>query len=89
MGSRQGEDTFLIYCLLQKEYEKLLGRLAEDLYWDDGHTKPVRLNLGVCPNVDKKMEIERRFECAKSVIHSEPDGPENTLGFYEDGQTSE
>lgn len=67
VGSRQGEGTFLIYCPHQEDYSELLDRLSADLFWDESCNAQVQIQMGIYSFVDKKMEIEHRFEKAKSA----------------------
>ena len=69
VGSRQGEDTFLVYCPHQEDYSELLNRLSGNLFWDESCTEQVQIRMGIYPFVDKKLEIERRFEKAKSAAN--------------------
>ena len=68
VGSRQGEDTFLIYCPHRENYPELLPRLYAGLYADDESTEQVELIMGVYSLVDKNLDIESRFEKAKDAI---------------------
>ena len=59
---RQG-DAFLLYVPHQEDYGALLDALAVEM--GDGARNRVRLRMGVYSNVDKSIDIERRFDCAK------------------------
>ena len=89
VGSRQGEATFLIYCPHRENYSELLNQLSHDLFWDDARTEQVWMCMGLNSCVDKKMEIERRFECAKQAAEKASDGGQNTIGIYDDTQYQE
>ena len=59
---RQG-DAFLLYVPHQEDYGALLDALAVEM--GDGARNRVRLRMGVYSNVDKSIDIERRFDRAK------------------------
>lgn len=62
---RRGADTFLVYCPHRQDYEAILDHAAITLSGEDGTDNRVRLRMGVYANVDKTIEIERRFDRAK------------------------
>ncbi len=86
VSCRQSGDTFYIYCPHREDYETLLARASEGLSGDDASANRVRLRMGVYSDVDKSIEIERRFDYAKiaanSVIKS---GYRKTVGIYDAG----
>ena len=83
VGSRQGEDTFLVYCPHQEDYSVFLNRLSHDLFWDDSRAEQVWMRMCLNSCVDKKMEIERRFECAKYAADSADNENGNTIRIYD------
>lgn len=82
VGSRQGVDTFLIYCPHREDYPELLERLSEDLTVDEASAEEVRLRIGVYPVVDKKLDIALRFENAKSAANSAKEKETAPIGIY-------
>jgi len=81
VGSRQGADTFLIYCPHQENYSELLNQLSEDLTEDKDFTGKVQLRLGVYSEVDKNLEIRQRFDKAKLAADSVKCENGETVGF--------
>ena len=70
VGGRQHENTFLIYCPHREDYRELLTRLTDNLTVDESSTEQVRMLMGVYAVVDKKLDIEHRFENAKEAANS-------------------
>ena len=54
-------DAFLIYCPHREEYGPLLDLVSAGL------DSRVRLRMGVYPEVDKTIDVERRFDRAKTA----------------------
>jgi diguanylate cyclase (GGDEF)-like protein len=71
VGSRQEEDTFLMYCPHREDYQELLSRLSANLAADELSTAKPELSMGVYALVDKKLDIELRFEKAKEKAKAE------------------
>ena len=82
VGSRQGEDTFLIYCPHREDYPALLSRLSAGLSVDESNAEQVRLRMGVYPVVDKKLDVERRFENARAAADAVKDREAESVGIY-------
>lgn len=60
---RRNSDTFLAYCPHLDDYDAFINSISVKLGNDSENT--VRLRMGVYPDVDKSVEIERRFDRAK------------------------
>lgn len=82
VASRQGVDTFLIYCPHREDYPEQLERLSANLTVDESSTEQVRLRMGVYSCVDKKLEMERRFENAKAAANEIKNRETISIGFY-------
>ena len=82
-GCRRGADTFLIYCPHQEDYGALLDRASEGLAEDENASNRVRLRLGVYANVDKSLEIERRFDYAKIAANTVKASFLKAVGIYD------
>lgn len=89
VGSRQGADTFLLYCPHQENYTDVLERLSANLYVDESSNEQVRLRMGVCAVISKDSNIEQRFEYAKLAANAAKNGSQNTVGTYDDAQNRE
>ena len=58
---RKEGDTFLIYCPHRSDYTELLRSTSVEV----GESSRVRLRMGVYSEVDKQIDMERRFDRAK------------------------
>ena len=68
VGCRQAADTFLIYAPHRDNYEDVLDKLSEGLgKFEEEEDKDgkIRLRMGIYYDVDKTIDIERRFDRAK------------------------
>ena len=83
VSCRHSGDTFYIYCPHRDDYEKLLEKASEGLGGDDSSANRVRLRMGVYTNVDKTLEIERRFDYAKIAANSVRTGYRKAIGIYD------
>ena len=81
---RREADTFMAYFPHGKDYNEILKNASIGLSEDVAVNRNVRLRLGVYANVDKSMEIERRFERAQMAADSIRNNYTKTVGFYDD-----
>ncbi|MBQ6502751.1 MAG: diguanylate cyclase [Flexilinea sp.] len=77
---RRNGDTFLIYCPHRTDYAEILDNAAIIKGTQNIH---VRLRMGVYPDVDKTLDIERRFDHAKMASDSRRGNYSNRIGFYD------
>lgn len=63
--SRQEADTFMLYCPHREDYADILGNASAVLGKEAELGNRVRLRMGVYAQVDKSIDIERRFDRAK------------------------
>ena len=84
VACRRGADTFLIYCPHRDDYESMLDAISEDVSGGDVSASRVRLRMGVFANVDKAVEIERRFDYAKTAANTVKNGFVKAVGIYDD-----
>ncbi len=75
---RRDGDTFLIYCPHRDKYEDILKEATT------GMDSRVRLRMGVYPNVDKSLDIERRFDRAKVASDTVRDSFTKTVALYDE-----
>ena len=84
VSCRHSGDTFFLYCPHREDYEALLARASEGLGGEEASANRVRLRMGVYANVDKTIEIERRYDYAKiaasAVIRN---GYRKPVGIYD------
>ena len=64
MVCRMEGDTFLIYCPHYGDYSEIIDTVMSGRA-DDTFAKRIRLRMGIYSNVDKSIDIERRFDRAK------------------------
>ena len=82
LGCRRGADTFYIYCPHREDYAELLERLSVGLSGDSESRDRVRLRMGVYSEVDKRIDIERRFDRAKNASDTVRNSLTNPIGIY-------
>ncbi len=85
VGCRQGSDTFLIYAPHRDNYEDVKERLSEGLAGDevDAPDCKINLRLGVYYEVDKSIDVERRFDRAKMAADSVRGMYDTSIGEYD------
>ena len=83
VGCRRAADTFLIYCPHREDYGSILDKASEGLVDEDVSENRVRLRMGVYSNVDKSLQIERRFDYARTAANSVRSGYRKAIGIYD------
>lgn len=83
VACRRGADTFLIYCPHMENYESLLDKASEGLVDENVSENRVRLRMGVYSQVDKSLQIERRFDYAKIAANAVRSGYRKAIGIYD------
>ena len=79
---RREADTFQVYCPHRTDYDVLVGEITDTVNAEmHGH---VRLRLGVYAEVDKHLEIERRFDHAKNAADSIRSSFSTSVAVYDD-----
>ena len=84
VGCRQGADTFLLYCPHREDWPALLDEASLGLAGDDAASDRVRLRMGVYANVDKALDVERRFDRAKLAADSVKDNYVKPVGIFDE-----
>ena len=77
-------DTFLIYCRHGEHYKELMEQAASD--FDDNAAESgnrFHLRMGVYPDVDKSIDIERRFDRAKMAADTGRNKYGQTISYYD------
>lgn len=77
---RSYADKFMIYCPHRADYGVILNALSVPLGDGENH---VRLRMGVYSDVDKTLDIERRFDRAKMASDSVRDNLASPIGIYD------
>ena len=80
---RSGVDTFFIYCPHQSDYNGVLEKLSVSMDDGEGGENRVRLRMGVYADVDKSLDIERRFDRAKMAADLVRGSFTNAIGIYD------
>ena len=82
IAGRIDADMFLVYFPSGADYEKLQEELCKDLLAGKKSNK-VKLRLGVYPNVDRTVKIERRFDRAKQAADTIRDSYTRFVAYYD------
>ena len=77
---RREADTFLIYCPHRTDYKSLLGSACVMI----GDNTQVRLRLGLYSDVDKSLDMERRFDHAKLAADTVRNNFVQNIAVYDD-----
>ncbi len=80
---RREADTFMIFCPHGMEYKDILENASIGLSEDESVNSRVRLRMGVYAKVDKKLEVERRFDRAKMAADTVRNSFTKTIGVYD------
>ncbi len=81
---RKEADTFMIYCPHREDYKDILDHDFSDMDEEDSFNNRVRLRMGVYSNVDKGLDIERRFDHAKTAADTVKNSFTKNIGIYDD-----
>ena len=79
---RRESDTFMAYCPHGMDYKSILDSAAVGLHGDESVNSRVRLRMGVYANVDKTLDIERRFDRAKMAADTVRNSFTKTIALY-------
>ena len=81
---RREADIFLVYCPHREDYKAILDNASMGLSGEQNANNRVRLRMGVYSNVDKSVELERRFDRAKNASDSVRNSFTRSIGIYDD-----
>ncbi len=81
---RRSADTFLVYCPHRSDYPEILDRVSVLLGGNDKKENRVWLRMGVYADVDKGIDIERRFDRAKQAADTVKNSFAKAIGIYDD-----
>jgi diguanylate cyclase (GGDEF)-like protein len=76
-------DMFMFYCPHRTDYVELLDRLSVVLKDSESGENRIRLRMGVYPEADKSLDIERRFDRAKMAADSVKGNLVQPIGFFD------
>ena len=77
---RREADTFLMYCPHRSDYDGILEKACIDMEGDHH----VRVRMGVYAEVDRSVDMERRFDRAKQAADTVRNSFSRAVGMYDD-----
>ena len=77
--SRMGGDTFLVYCPHRSDYREILDSVCTEMNGD----YHIRARMGVYSNVDRSIDMERRFSRAKHAADTVKNSYSRAIGIYD------
>ena len=80
---RSEADTFLIYCPHCGDYDAMLAKAGVSMPGGGGSGSRVRMRMGVYANVDKTLDVERRFDRAKMAADTVRGNYANAIGLFD------
>lgn len=80
---RSEADSFLIYCPHRDDYDAILDSASIIMPGDGQNENRLRVRMGVYADVDKTLDIERRFDRAKMAADTVRGNFTNTIGLYD------
>ena len=84
ISCRKGDDTFLLYCPHQKDYEQLLTKFMAEVFVEKETTEKVKLRFGVYTDAGKEDNLEKRFALAEEAANSVKNDPQKLCGYCMD-----
>lgn len=83
IACRREADTFQIYCPHREDYKALMDKASVGLAQELDASSRVRLRMGVYSDVDKTLDIERRFDRAKMAADTVRNSYTRNIGVYD------
>jgi diguanylate cyclase (GGDEF)-like protein len=80
---RNEAENFLIYCPPRSDYDMILDAVSNELNGDGQSENRIRLRMGIYSDVDKELDIERRFDRAKLAADSVKGSVTKVIGQYD------
>ena len=81
---RREADTFLVYGPHREDHQALLDGLTANLGDDGGPTSRIRLRMGVYPRVSKSVDMEQRFDRAKTAADAVRSNYSQNVSYYDE-----
>ena len=79
---RRHADIFMAYCPHREDYQALLDRAEEAVSIRTGGRR-IRLRMGVYANVDRQIDMERRFDRAKMAADKATGGYRSAYALFD------
>jgi diguanylate cyclase (GGDEF)-like protein len=80
---RSEADTFLIYCPHCGDYDAMLAKAGVSMPGSGESGSRVRMRMGVYANVDKTLDVERRFDRAKMAADTVRGNYAKSIGLFD------
>lgn len=80
---RSEADSFLIYCPHRDDYDVILDSASIIMPGDGQNENRLRIRMGVYAEVDKTLDIERRFDRAKMAADTVRGNLADAIGLYD------
>ena len=80
---RREADTFLIYCPHRADYADILENASIVIQNSGRKETRIRMRMGVYSDVDKSIDIERRFDRAKLAADTVKNSFTKAIGIYD------
>ena len=81
---RKEADIFLVYCPHRDDYKAIMDNASMGLAGEQNVSNRIRLRMGVYSDVDKSLDLERRFDRAKMASDSVRNSFTRNIGVYDD-----
>ncbi|MBQ8971646.1 MAG: EAL domain-containing protein [Clostridia bacterium] len=81
---RREADIFQIYCPHRDDYKAILDNVSTGLTEEQGGLNRIRVRMGVYSNVDRSLDIERRFDRAKMASDTVRHNLTRSIAVYDD-----
>jgi diguanylate cyclase (GGDEF)-like protein len=83
ISCRENDDTFLLYCPHQDNYEQVLRDFLSETFSEIEESDRVKLRFGVFTDAQLEPDIEERFIRANNAADHVKENPEQLCAFYE------
>ena len=80
---RSEADTFLIYIPHREDHKDLLDRISASFQNEGSAGNRIRFRMGVYSDADKGIDIERRFDRAKTAADTVKGSFTRTIAYYD------
>ena len=81
---RREADNFMVYCPHRNDYQAILDTISADMTGLEPLGRRINLRMGVYANVDKSLEIVRRFDRANIAANTVRSNFSKLIGIYDD-----
>jgi len=82
ISCRENDNTFLLYCQHQDDYETILKEFLADALADKEIADNISIKFGVFADAGRDPDMEERFERARVAADSVKNDPVKICGFY-------